>query len=85
MVEAESPAPAEAVEAAPLRTPLMKHRHCGACVPAGCARSSGRIPKARSVRPAVGNTGSLFFTADADTPSSVTRHLFEPIRRNNLR
>jgi ribonuclease E len=30
-------------------------------------------------RPAVGNTGSLFFTADADTPSSVTRHLFEPI------
>ena len=31
------------------------------------------------VRPAVGNTGSLFFTADADTPSSVTRHLFEPM------
>jgi ribonuclease E len=27
----------------------------------------------------VGNTGSLFFTADADTPSSVTRHLFEPM------
>ncbi len=30
-------------------------------------------------RPPVGNTGSLFFTADADTPASVTRHLFEPI------
>ena len=29
-------------------------------------------------RPAVGNTGSLFFTADADTPASITRHLFEP-------
>ncbi|MEP6908078.1 MAG: hypothetical protein ABI858_08890 [Pseudoxanthomonas sp.] len=27
----------------------------------------------------MGNTGSLFFTADADTPSSVTRHLFEPM------
>jgi len=36
-------------------------------------------PKPAPVRPAVGNTGSLFFTADADTPSSVTRHLFEPI------
>ncbi|MEO8367266.1 MAG: Rne/Rng family ribonuclease, partial [Pseudoxanthomonas sp.] len=34
---------------------------------------------APSTRPAVGNTGSLFFTADADTPSSVTRHLFEPM------
>ena len=34
---------------------------------------------ATPVRPAVGNTGSLFFTADADTPSSVTRHLFEPM------
>ncbi len=30
-------------------------------------------------RPPAGNTGSLFFTADADTPSSVTRHLFEPM------
>jgi ribonuclease E len=36
-------------------------------------------PKPAPVRPAVGNTGSLFFTADADTPSSVTRHLFEPM------
>jgi ribonuclease E len=27
--------------------------------------------------PAAG--GSLFFTADADTPRSVTRHLFEPV------
>ena len=30
-------------------------------------------------RPAIGNTGSLFFTADADTPASVTRHLFDPV------
>ena len=30
-------------------------------------------------RPPISNTGSLFFTADADTPSSVTRHLFEPM------
>ncbi len=29
-------------------------------------------------RPAVGNTGSLFFTVDADMPASVTRHLFDP-------
>ncbi|RYZ72416.1 MAG: Rne/Rng family ribonuclease [Lysobacteraceae bacterium] len=35
-------------------------------------------PRPAPPRPAVGNTGSLFFTADADTPSSVTRHLFEP-------
>ena len=35
--------------------------------------------KPAPVRPAVGNSGSLFFTADADTPSSVTRHLFEPV------
>ncbi|MET0807541.1 MAG: Rne/Rng family ribonuclease [Pseudoxanthomonas sp.] len=35
--------------------------------------------KPAPARPAVGNTGSLFFTADADTPSSVTRHLFEPM------
>ena len=35
--------------------------------------------KPAPVRPAVGNTGSLFFAADADTPSSVTRHLFEPM------
>jgi ribonuclease E len=34
---------------------------------------------AAPARPPVGNTGSLFFTADADTPASVTRHLFEPI------
>jgi len=27
----------------------------------------------------VGNSGSLFFSADADTPSSVTRHLFDPV------
>jgi ribonuclease E len=36
-------------------------------------------PKPAAARPAVGNTGSLFFTADADTPASVTRHLFEPM------
>jgi ribonuclease E len=36
------------------------------------------VPRPAPPRPAVGNTGSLFFTADADTPSSVTRHLFEP-------
>ena len=36
-------------------------------------------PKPAPARPAVGNTGSLFFTADADTPSSVTRHLFAPM------
>jgi ribonuclease E len=35
--------------------------------------------KPAPVRPTAGNTGSLFFTADADTPSSVTRHLFEPM------
>ena len=32
----------------------------------------------RHERPPVGNTGSLFFTADVDTPASITRHLFEP-------
>jgi ribonuclease E len=28
---------------------------------------------------ATGSTGSLFFSADADTPASVTRHLFDPV------
>ncbi|HZF98738.1 MAG TPA: hypothetical protein VEY92_10970, partial [Pseudoxanthomonas sp.] len=32
-----------------------------------------------SNRPATGSTGSLFFTADTDTPASVTRHLFDPV------
>ena len=36
-------------------------------------------PTPAPARPPIGNTGSLFFTADADTPSSVTRHLFEPM------
>ncbi|MEO6103383.1 MAG: hypothetical protein ABIP44_07070, partial [Pseudoxanthomonas sp.] len=45
-------------------------------IPAAVAEQAKPVP----VRPAaVGNTGSLFFTADADTPSSVTRHLFEPM------
>ncbi|WDS37071.1 Rne/Rng family ribonuclease [Pseudoxanthomonas sp.] len=33
--------------------------------------------KPKPAAPATG--GSLFFTADADTPRSVTRHLFEPV------
>ena len=36
-------------------------------------------PAPPAPRPAVGNSGSLFFTADADTPASVTRHLFDPV------
>ncbi len=36
-------------------------------------------PVPAPTRPATGNTGSLFFTADVDTPRSVTRHLFEPM------
>jgi ribonuclease E len=36
-------------------------------------------PTPAPARPPVGNTGSLFFTVDADTPPSVTRHLFEPV------
>ena len=74
----ESPAPAEAA------TPVTHaaSENTGACVTgAGGARAVAVVEpqKPAPVRPAVGNTGSLFFTADADTPSSVTRHLFEPM------
>lgn len=78
----ENPAPAEAasiaVQAAPGTTPEPEAVvHEAEPVPAPVA--AVEPPKPAPVRPAVGNTGSLFFTADADTPSSVTRHLFEPM------
>ena len=62
--------PAEAAAVAP-QPAVVKHVETAPEPPA---------PKpAAPARPPVGNTGSLFFTADADTPASVTRHLFEPI------
>lgn len=78
----ENPTPAEvtsiAAQAAPATTPEPEAVvHEAEPVPAPVA--AVEPPKPASVRPAVGNTGSLFFTADADTPSSVTRHLFEPM------
>jgi ribonuclease E len=78
----ENPTPAEvtsiAAQAAPAITPEPEAVvHEAEPVPAPVA--AVEPPKPASVRPAVGNTGSLFFTADADTPSSVTRHLFEPM------
>ena len=48
-------------------------------VPPAPASKAVEAVKPAPARPAVGNTGSLFFAADADTPSSVTRHLFEPM------
>ena len=54
--------------------PLVQTRQAPAPAP-----KPAEPAKAAPARPAVGNTGSLFFTADADTPSSVTRHLFEPM------
>lgn len=78
----ENPAPAEAAsivaQAAPETTPepqAVVHE----AEPAPAPVAAVEPPKPAPVRPAVGNTGSLFFTADADTPSSVTRHLFEPM------
>ncbi len=68
---AETQAPAEAT--APQAAPAVE----APATPAPIVAVEQPRP-APAVRPAVGNTGSLFFTADADTPSSVTRHLFEP-------
>ena len=66
--------PGEAVEIAPPPVEIVK------ATPAMAPVSKAAEPaKTAPARPAVGNTGSLFFTADADTPSSVTRHLFEPM------
>ncbi|MEO6519146.1 MAG: ribonuclease E/G, partial [Pseudoxanthomonas sp.] len=48
-------------------------------VPPAPSSKAVEAVKPAPARPAAGNTGSLFFTADADTPSSVTRHLFEPM------
>ena len=67
----ENQAPAEAAAIAAQALPEIE-----APAPAPIAVEP---PKPAPARPAVGNTGSLFFTADADTPSSVTRHLFEPM------
>lgn len=70
---AENPTPAEAASAAAVTaTPEVEE-------PTPAPVAAVEPPKPAPVRPAVGNTGSLFFTADADTPSSVTRHLFEPM------
>ena len=69
----ENPTPAEAASiAAVTATPEVEE-------PTPAPVAAVEPPKPAAVRPAVGNTGSLFFTADADTPSSVTRHLFEPM------
>ena len=69
----ENPTPAEAASiAAVTATPEVEE-------PTPTPVTAVEPPKPALVRPAVGNTGSLFFTADADTPSSVTRHLFEPM------
>jgi ribonuclease E len=48
------------------------------------ASSPAVVPPAPVAKPAApaaprGSTGSLFFVADADTPASVTRSLFEPV------
>ncbi|MDR6840615.1 Rne/Rng family ribonuclease [Pseudoxanthomonas sacheonensis] len=75
---AENPTPAEAASiAAVTATPEVATPEVEKPAPAPVA--AVEPPKPAPVRPAVGNTGSLFFTADADTPSSVTRHLFEPM------
>ena len=87
----DAPAPAEAAsiaapaapEAAP-PVPVVAVEPSAPAIatvesPAPAPVAAVEPPKPAPVRPAVGNTGSLFFTADADTPSSVTRHLVEPI------
>ncbi|RXR07488.1 ribonuclease E [Pseudoxanthomonas composti] len=45
-------------------------------VPAPASAPEPAAPVTKPAAPA--STGSLFFTADAETPRSVTRHLFEP-------
>ena len=69
----ESTAPAEAAAIAAQTTPEVE-----TTAPVALT-APVEPPKPAPARPAIGNTGSLFFTADADTPSSVTRHLFEPV------
>ncbi len=64
--------PAEAAQSAPQPVVMVE-------APPARASEVADAVKPVAARPAVGNTGSLFFTADADTPSSVTRHLFEPM------
>ena len=76
----ESPAPVESVApaaqvVAATSTPAAPESPARVAPAAVVQPPKPAVP----VRPAVGNTGSLFFTADADTPSSVTRHLFEPM------
>jgi ribonuclease E len=76
----ENPAPAEAAPAtATQAAPEVPAPAAPAASAPVAPVTVAEPPKPAPVRPAVGNSGSLFFTADADTPSSVTRHLFEPM------
>ncbi len=72
-VESIAPAETVAAAAAPVAQAIVAAEATTEVEPAPVA------PTPAPPRPTVGNTGSLFFTADADTPSSVTRHLFEPM------
>lgn len=68
--------PVEAPESTQADTPADAAAVAAASAP---EPESARPAPAAKARPAVGNSGSLFFSADADTPSSVTRHLFDPV------
>ena len=75
----ENQAPAEAASIAAVTVVAEVEATPAAEESAPAPVAAIEVPKPAPVRPAVGNTGSLFFTADADTPASVTRHLFEPM------
>jgi ribonuclease E len=95
-VEATAPTPAEAhvaaaqptsdeeaLSAQPSEAPAPPAAAASVAVPQAPATpvESVATPPAAPSRSVAGSTGSLFFTADADTPASVTRHLFDPVPR----
>ncbi|MET1163004.1 MAG: Rne/Rng family ribonuclease, partial [Pseudoxanthomonas sp.] len=77
--EVEAAVPVSVPIPAPVPAPIAAPDQVSAAASAVETVVETAKPALAPARPAVGNTGSLFFTADADTPSSVTRHLFEPM------
>ena len=79
-VESISPVETLAAVAAPIAESIAEVEAKTEVKPAPVVAEPAHVaPNPAPASPPNGNTGSLFFTADADTPSSVTRHLFEPM------
>ncbi|MEL1264311.1 ribonuclease E [Pseudoxanthomonas putridarboris] len=79
-----APAPIQATEVRPAETKPEAPVVAEAAIPTPVDAPLAPPPVVAAAKPAapvtpLGSTGSLFFVADADTPPSVTRSLFEPV------